>query len=429
LEAVLAEPGIVKFVDELRAVELTPDGKLLDFVARNIRPEVQLEELIVEDPDLESLQSKRLRVLTAPSNEDARERLLSALRSDVLRKRDKFDLDWMLHLMEQKYGPLDWRNAFAHSLYWSSWGDKTADGRVNNSRSDAINNARFVLLSLQNLVTRGRMTLWPDFDKPFRSYVELTPDTRYIPYLYDQYMQYGKEIFGEDPDYQEGTPGSNFMTGFVTNMQNWIELLYLEGGDQNLEMAQNYYAWLRHNNPHPDGSTQEQYLLPLEEYVLGELKLQMDTYRSASAIVGSFVRKALKQFALGQIEPGLASLKHAATCHKFWESGLTGADRTERRSIATPAEQFRNQIETFIQDPQYEPLAKARLWRNLPLEYRQFVYDRLLPVFEKICAERQPAWSRERTFPEPPGMEEARKRPEIRGADRDKVEEGTRYKE
>jgi hypothetical protein len=429
LGSVLDEEPIARFVEELRRVDLAPDETLLDFVARNIRPEVQLEQQIIDDPDYEDLKSKRLRLLTGVEHQEARERLIAALRSQLLRERHKFDLDWMLHLMQDRYGPLDWRNAFSHSLYWSSLGDKLAEGRINNSPNDAINNARFVLFSLKNLIARGRVVLAPNFDKPFNSVMELMPDTRYIPYLYDQYMAYGEELFGDDPEYRQNTPGPIFMTGFVTDMHSWIELLYLEGGERNIEQAKVYYDWLRQYNPHPDGRTQEQYLVSLEEFVMGELKSHMNTYRGASAVVGSFTLQALKQFALGDIEPGLNSLKHAHTCYQFWQSGLAGPERTDRRSIPSPRATLRGQLRTFMEDPQYDPVAKARLWRNLPLEDRQMVYDELLSTFEKICADRKPPWSRERAFPEPAGMEEARKRPRSKEDEPDRPEEGTRHRE
>jgi hypothetical protein len=430
LESVLVEPAVMTLVAELGKLELGPDEQLLDFVARHVRPEAQLEEQIIDDPDFETLHSKRMRLLTSSEFADARERLLGAIRSHLLREKYKFDLDWMLMLMEERYGPLDWRNAFSHSLYWASLGDKMGEGRVANSENDEINNARFVLFSLKNLVARGRVILAPDFDRPFNSSLELLPDTRYISYLYNQYMEYGKRLFSDEPSYQENTPGSIFKVGFVTDMHSWIELLYLEGGEKNLEQATQYYNWLRQYNPDSaTGRTQEQYLLPLEEFVLGELKAHMDTYRGASAIVGSFALKALKQFALGDIEPAMNSLKHAYTCFMYWEKGLSSGERTDRRSIPTPRAQFRGQIKTFMQDAQYDPVAKARLWRNLPLEDRQVVYDELLPTFEKICAERKPPWSPERAFPEPPGMEEARKRPRTRDDEPVDVEEGTRYRE
>jgi len=429
LTAFLAEDAEVRRVAaELQRVGLNPDRSLLDFVARHIRPEVQMAELLQEQPADDTPLQSRLRVLKDPRNEAGVEALLAALRSDVLRNDFRLNLNWMLDLMVNQFGPVDWRNAFAHSLYWSSWGDQQCEGRVRNSPNDEINNARFVLFSLQNLVTRGRMTLWPNFDDAFASYIELTPETRLIPYLYEAYMRLGKKHFGDRPDFKEGTPGPNFMTGFVTNMHNWIQILYLEGGERNLDLANNLYTWLRKNNPHPDGSTQEQYLVSLDQFVLGDLREQMDTYRAAAAIIGSFIRQALKQFAIGQTEAGTTSMANAVRCYEFWMRD-SDMERRERRHFPPPRLQLRDQIVAFMDNLQFDPLAKARLWRGLPLEQRQMVFDRLNPVFEKICSAQDPPWSPGRAFPEPAGMEEYRKRqPELPTRD-DEVEEGTRHKD
>jgi hypothetical protein len=422
------DPDIQRLRGELEKVGLSADETLLDFVARHIRPEVQVSELLKDAPADDSPFQRKLRTLKNPENEAALDRLLAALRSKVLREEYQFDLDEMMSLMVDQFGPLDWRNAFSHSLYWSTHGDKVCKGRVRNSRNDRINNARFILFSLQNLVTRGRITLWPNFDDPFKSYLELTPDTRFIfPYLFDQYMKLGKEHFANDPEFLEGTPGPNFMIGFVTNMENWVQLLYLEGGERNVALADQLYTWLRKNNPHPDGRTQERYLVSLDQFVFGDLREQMETYRAASAIVGSFIERALKQFALGQADAGLNSMANAVKCYNFWMRDKA-EDVKERRKLRDPRLQLRDQIEAFVTEPQYAALAKARLWRGLPLEQRQMVYDRLLPVFDKICQAQDPPWSLERAFPEPPGMEEYRRlQPEPSEPDKE-IQEGTRFK-
>ncbi|MCH7631909.1 MAG: NAD(P)H-dependent oxidoreductase subunit E [Planctomycetes bacterium] len=354
--------------------------------------------------------------------------LLDTLKEELGVEDHGTTADGKYTLMTEDFGPLDWRNAFAHSLYWSSWGDHYTEGQIGGSRADAMNTARFVFFSLQNLTTRGKMTLWPDFDDPFSSYLELTPDTRYIPYIYETYLRLGKKHFGDDPRFVEGTAGPNYAKGMVTNAHNWIELLYLEGGEENLEQAENYLAWLRKTNPHPDGSTQERYLVTLDEFVMGDLLAQLQTFRAAKGIIGSFIRKSLKNFALGLTEQGRASFIHAVQSYEYWMED-TKIDFNDRRKLQPPLLQLRDQIESFMKVPQYATLAKARLWNNLPLQQRQMTYDRLLPLFERLCSGQQPPWSRQRAFPEPAGMEEARKRSyDFRGKRREDVEQGERYK-
>ena len=292
-----------------------------------------------------------------------------------------------------------------------------------------MNNARFVFFSLQNLITRGRMTFYPDFDDAFSSYIELTPDTRYIPYLYRTYLRLGKEQFGDHPRYRKGTPGPNYMTGFVTSMHNWVQLLYVEGGEENLKMAENFYAWLRENNPHPDGTTQERYLVTLDEFVMGDILAQLETYRAASAIIRGFVRQALKRFAVGQMHAGLTSMIRAKQCYQYWMMD-TAIDINDRRRLQRPRVILRDEIYSFLKDPMIAALFKARLWHSLPVAQRQMAYDHVKPFLERICDTQEPPWSVALAFGEPPGMEAFRRTElEYRGPARiEDVELGERFK-
>lgn len=425
-----SDPQVAALVQELTALELKPDLSLLEWVARNIRPEIKVRDLVAEQIDSDTLDARRLRLLTAPEHAPTVDRLLAAVRSHVLREDLKFDLDWMWKLMVEDFGPLDWRNAFAHSLYWSSYGDHISKGYARTDPSESMNTARFILFSLQNLITRGKMILFPDFDDPFSSYIELTPDTRYIPYLFDTYLRIGEEQYGDDPRYVEGTPGPNFMPGMVTNMEQWIHLLYFEGGGENLAMAENFYAWLRANNPHPDGSTQERYTQTLDDFVMGQVLSQLDTWRAAAAIVRQFTRRALKFYSLGQRGPAVGAMAMARKCYDYWMNP-TKRDINERRQLQPPEIMLRDEIYAYMQDQRFDPLFKARLWDNLPLRQRQMVYDTLAVYFDSLCAEQQPPWSVKQAFPEPPGMAEFRAEdPEYRGAPRrTDVDEGERYKD
>lgn len=416
-------------VEQLTNLGLPPDRTLLDFVGRNLRTELRSEDLIKQSASVESANKARVEFLKDEKHKAALDRVVSALRSKTLREEYKMDLDWMRDLMVNQYGPLDWRNAYSHALYWSSWGDKVSEGVAVTDPADAMNTARFVFFALQQLVTRGRMSLYPNFDDPFLSHFELTPDTRYIPYLYDTYMRLGKKHFGDHPKFREGTPGPNYMGGFVTSMSNWIELLYLEGGEANRKQAENYYAWLRENNPHPDGRTQEQYLVSLDEFVMGSILSQLQTYRAATAVIGSFVRAALKYYSLGQNRQGTQALRRALQCYDYWMVEAQ-KDFNDRRQLLHPWITFRDHVEAFMKDERIDAVAKARLWSALPLDQKQIVFDRLQNYFEKLCEKRDPPWDVLRAFPEPAGMEEFRKKSveEILPQRIERGEEGERYK-
>ncbi|MFQ5462402.1 MAG: hypothetical protein ACE5E5_07215 [Phycisphaerae bacterium] len=400
------------------------DDTLLEFVARNLRPELQVESLLAE-PFREDRQRKaRMDLLMDPDLAEPLDRLLAAVRSDVLRRRLRLDLDWMLDLMVNQYGPLDWRNGFAHSLYWSSMGERMTEGHEASNLSDVMNNARLVFFALQSMVTRGKMVLRPNFDDPFASYLGQTPDTRFIPYLFDTYLRLGKKHFGDHPQFREGTPGPNYMNGLVTNMHTWIELLYLEGGEQNLELAENLFAWLRENNPHPDGSTQERYLVTLDAFIASGIKERLLTYTAINGIVRNFIDRALKHYSVGERKAAVRALKRGRLSYNQWMKD-TKIDINDRRKLQPFRILLDDQIESFIRSPRIAPLYKASLWRALPLEQRQEVNDVLRAYFEKLAKSQDPPWSVAKAFPVPPGMEQARKAGRIyRGLRRTDVEQG-----
>ncbi len=399
---------VAELVRRLAQVQLYPDESLLEFVARYIRPELGTTDLIKDKSQVDSLLAQRLAVLKDPDNQAPLRRLLAALRSKVLRERYKFDLDWWLDLMVEQYGPLDLRNAFSHSLYWASLGDELAKGAERVNPNDAMNTARQILIALNTLAMRGRITLLPDFDDPFSSYLELTPDVRFIRYLYDTYLRISKEQFGDSPDFEEGEVAKNYRTGFITSMENWIQLLYLEGGEENIDLAENFLAYLREKNPHPDGSTQERYRQSVEGFVMGRLISRLETYKAANAFVGSFIHRALKQLSLGLTRSGATSLVRAAQAREFWVLD-TEFDVNERRKMQEFPIMVRDEIEAYIMRPEIAPLYKARLWGNLPLFQRQLTYDHLRPYFERICDTQMPPWDVTVAFPEPSGMDEFRK--------------------
>ena len=411
------DPNVARLVSRLHEVRLKPDHVLLGLLASEFRPELRLSNLTRNQPDEEPLTKRRREVLTDPTAAEALERLLAAVRSKELRERHKLDVDWMLELMVEKYGPLDWRNAFSHALYWASIGDRRGRGRAANTKNEQMTNARFIFYALQSLIMRGRMTLWPDFDDPFSSYLELTPDVRYIPYLYRTYMRLGEEHFKDDPRYQQ-PPGPIYKTGLVSAMQNWIELLYLEGGQENLRQAENYYAWLRENNPHPDGSTQQRYQQSLDQFVVGDILSQLETYKAAGGFIRSLVVRALKHRSLGQTQQALANLKRARQCYDYWMVD-TRVDINDRRKMQPFIVILRDVTEAYFKRPEIAPLFKARLWKEMNLKQRQMVYDRLQPYFLRLCDAQVPPWELNKAFAEPTGLEEFRRTDiEYRGAPR-----------
>jgi len=418
-----------RLLQRFRAVNIKTNHLILEFVARFQRPQLQAKDLLKDQMQIDVQLTKQLAILHDPDVSPTLERLLAALRSHVLREELNFDLDYMYELMADRYGPLDWRNAFSHTLYWASLGDRVTQDIERKDRADAVNTARIVLFALQSIVMRGRIVLWPNFSDAMSSYIDLTPDVRFIPHLYDEYMRVSKEQFPDDPNIAKGLPAKNYMNGFVTNMENWTQLLFLEGGERNLETAENYYTWLRENNLHPDGTTQSRYTKTLEAFVMDEILKQLNTHRAASGMIRTLLKRGFKHLGLGQRQAGLAVFQRAQLCHAYWHKN-GDVVRNDRMKLDPLPVMIRNELIQFMKQQSISPLFKARLWRALPLEMRQATYDRLLPYMEKVCAAQKPPWSVDAMLTQPPDMDAFhRKEIDVVGKPRQKgVDVGERFK-
>lgn len=363
----------------------------------------------------------------------ARSRFVAAMRSQVLRETMKFDLDRMYRDMEE-YGPIDWRSPFAHALYWADLGNTESRGQANISAADSMNTARLLFQSLSKMVTRGKVLLEPDFDDPFNSYAEETGNTRFIPRLHDLYFQMAREQWGSAPEFEDAPVRIQMMSywpGFITDMQNWIQLLYYEGGEKNLELAEEYFVWLRKHNLHPDGSTQERYLTSLHEFMRQNLIINMQTYRMAGPFISSQIFRSLKYLSLGERQLSARWYELAKLALQYWTQD-TEIDPNERRQMQALEILYRDEVIAFMQSPRIRPLAKHSLWIRLTFANQQYAFDALLPLFVNLCAQHDPPWGVTKAFPEPPGME-AFRRQSLNYVDKPKggdgLQQGTRRKQ
>jgi len=241
VEALIAsDPAVAHFVDRLRTVHLNPDAELLDFVARHMRPQEEVRRLrSAVDEDTQEEINKRLPILQDEGTADARDRLLASLRARELGVQFHMDPKRMLRLME-KYGPVDWRTPFGHTLYWATLGDEVTRRVKKLDASDAMNTARFINFALQNTVQRGRYIVEPDFDEPFNSFIDILPDPRFIDATHQSFLEVGKQQDGDDPEFREGTSGPRYWAGHVNFLRNAIRDLYFEGDVRSMARARYY---------------------------------------------------------------------------------------------------------------------------------------------------------------------------------------------
>jgi hypothetical protein len=325
----------------------------------------------------------------------------------------------MLELME-KYGPIDWRSPYGFALYWSSWGDQVTQGQINLNPHDSMNTVREILLALSNMVWRGRIILTPDFDQPNRSYIELLPDTRFIRYLHEAYLELSEAQFGDDPDYKPGEPAGNYRVSHFNFLLDAIKQLYFDGNTKSMREAQFYYDYLRRVNRNPDGTQKEIYLVPLKEFVLGDLRDAAAGYKIGNMVVAQLIHRSYRELAEGDAERAVVLWETAKQVYEYYMKDMW-QDRVGRRKLERLPILRADGLEAFLGNVSLPLVAKIRVWRAVELRTRQIVWDRVQRLLTKLCTDHDPPLDAARAFPEPPGMADYRQNPEER---RERFREG-----
>ncbi len=418
-----SDPEAARLVADLAAVKLEPNETLLHFIASQMRTRTNTAEYAGEGAEPtapEDLTTRRLALLRDQKRTDTIETFVAAVRAKVLREKLNMDPAWMYGLMKQ-YGPIDWRSPYAHSLYWATYGEHITKGLEINDPADEMNTVRFIFFSLENLARAGKIVLEPNFEQPNRSFMNMLPDLRFIRHMHEAYIKFGKQEFGDDPRYVEGTAGPNYKSGHVNFLISSIRQLYLEGGDKNIEEAKGYYFYLREYDRDENGRVKPQYDQPFEKFVFDKMYESLDTSIDARAFIGDLLRRSLENLADGDVERSVAHFNEAK---KWWNYYMrdTKTDATARRKLEPIGVMRRDVTEDVMTMPPqpwglaegrgYSLLQKARLWRSLDLPTRQALYDKIKPAIEAFAKEHDPPLDPAKILPTPPGMEEYRKNPD-----------------
>ncbi len=410
------DPDVAIFVSQLAETDLEPDIDLLEFVARYLRTTMQVRDVLagIEPNIILTQHQARVQLLTDPELVEVRDRLIACLRSRHLRDDLNMDPAWMLQLMED-YGPIDWRNAYMHALYWATRGNMVTRGQLVLDENDSMNVCRYILFGLALTVKRGRMILEPDFDDPANSYLELLPDARFIPYMHQAYLDLGYEQFKDDPRFIHGTAGPNYRNGHHTFLGDAIRQLYVEGGDANLALAREYYAYLQKFNRNDNGSPRMDYFVPLKEFVLRDFKENLGSFKTTNMQIGAWLTRSLKWLSLDEEQQSVGAYNWAREFWIYYTKHLTtDVGGLGRQNLPPLKEMYANAVIEFMKAPTggVHIMHKVRLWKRLGYRYpelQRLAYDRLAEYFLSISASNDPPLNADLAFPPPAGMDEYRK--------------------
>lgn len=194
--------------------------------------------------------------------------------ADRIREELKFEPDRMLKLMEI-YGPLDWRLAQSHAIYWITKGMEV-------SEQPLLNHDRLVLHAIISLCESGR------FVRTKSGFLLAEPDFRFLDTADRIYSELA-EKYGHD----KGT-ASGFASAHENFLQSAVMMLYTYGENKG---ALEYYRRLRKLKP-------LHYRALMEDYIFARVRENISEASplEVSALIHGTLKQALMSLSVGDDE-------------------------------------------------------------------------------------------------------------------------------
>lgn len=274
-----------------------------------------------------------LAIMEDPALKDAWDAYLAFARRYMLERVYHMSVSDMVRYV-QKYGPIDWRNPAAHSLYWSANGVEKGLLRVtaqNRKDYDFTNTDRLVIQSVQELYRSGRLFFdYFAFNLNLGSTYIAIPDPAFAQTYADLMDEIDRrsDFDGKERAY------SMYAAGYENFFIDVILYFYRMGM---MDVANKYYrqlaVWPGANLNDPQRS--EKFSKDLDEWVLGQIA---DRQRSpnvavqevAAALIGAYAYGLLG----GEMQVFDANMKYAAQAHAYfmtYQRRLSASDPANAR--------------------------------------------------------------------------------------------------
>lgn len=204
-------------------------------------------------------------IIADPATAQDGQLLVRTIRKVHLRDEYRMDIDRMIKYTLE-YGPLDWRHASAHAVYWTVTGADEAILRMNEKNqgdSDLVNIDRMTVQSLQDLFRTG--TIYFDILNP--QFFRELPNLDYT----DKYGMVMKERRDRSKFDSDTKIYSFYAAGYENFMRDAIRYLYRRGDK---EKAAVYFQSLR-TDPNLNMNAEERrrtLSMTLADFVVDEIK-------------------------------------------------------------------------------------------------------------------------------------------------------------
>lgn len=395
-QRLLEDPDAAAFVRQARALGLDLDqGLLAAFNRYSDSPDLRAVRVLPpEEPDESSRAVAEL--MTDPAQAEARQKVLAFVRAKLLWHGYRMDPAEMLALME-RFGPLDWRLPWSHSLYWSLRGLAQTEGtNIDDvSYGPTLQTARVVLNSLKNLTWNGRLMYTENPRNPDLPMLSLHLDPRYVPAMLKTYDQFRKR---SDEDF--GPEDNTFMSGHINYLAGVMNALYAMG---EREMAQEIFDYMKRVYDPPGA----EWDYPLREFVLYRINREGRPIRKhAIAQVTAALRAGLL-LRLGRNAAEAAdSFDYARNVYEIYQSKAKGAYPLPPLERMIASEAMALVVNPKIVGVDHLSLTdRSRIYNDSQLDdnVRRLMYDAVKAALAERC--QREGIDFDRAFPEPPGMD------------------------
>jgi hypothetical protein len=403
LEDLVKDADAAAFVAEAGKAGLTVDLALLDaYNAWSDDPAVRLNGQGAAEPASDS--QKNLRLLMSDEKWAAgRAKVVAFARKHVIRDTYKLQPFWMREMMEY-YGPLDWRLAQTHCLYWSTFGIEHIKGltlaqlyRLETVPTDngqvvpVLNTHRNVLNCLKQMAFYGRIVLTYNPANPDLPELLEQPDWRFIEIAHQEHIRRKEHLL----NVHDNKTYDAFIPGHVNFLSDAIIALYLRGRTDD---AQKFFRYV-HDTYKKD---ELDWNLPLHDYVWRQVRLEgRSTRQTASILTMGLIENAFQQGLMGYRDDMNLAMDTAAQVRNEYDTKTT-----ERNKLDSMPQM---QAEVAYGMMASLPASVAmELYAMLPVGVQRAIYDPLGTYMPDRCKQERLDYAK--AFPEPEGMDGYRQR-------------------
>jgi hypothetical protein len=346
-----------------------------------------------------------------PELKDAWTTLLAHVRQRVL--VDDYNMDpQLMYEYTRDLGPIDWRNAQAHALYWSRRGSQLGDKRALNDDDiyKVVNNDRMQLQAMQALARHGRITFDPLTTSELPSRF---PEPLWINTIYRMF-----ETFWLKHEKTRGWGGDTFIAFLENFMSSAIREWYRAGElEKATELMSKMDALFGRGASIPNNK----YAVPLDVFIEEETRGE---YAVNPEVAPSEVVAGLRygiRVGIGQDRQDVyqQSVRFAETVTEYFKNNETYGftNRFGRGRISELLGRLERSVEdAFLQliiDPTLSFEERSGIWRKVDRyepQLRARVYDRIVNQLQ-LQLSRSPYGIKYRVndlFPPPPNLAEHR---------------------